>query len=262
MSDSALKPAPKRESLLLNLGCNVVLPSLLLMKGQALLHLAPWAVLCLALLFPVGYFIHDFRRRGRRNIISIIGFVSTLITGGVGLLKLPSELIAIKEAAVPGLFAVAILLSSGTRHPLISAFLLNPDFFDVDKIDHAVEAKGTQKGFARVMRQGTLMLALSFALSSALNYLLARLIVHSPSGTEAFNVELGRMQALSYPVIALPATLVGMAALWIVLRGIKTQAGLEVEEIFLEAVQARDDVDSEGGSAAEDAAPVTDDASH
>ncbi len=229
--------------MLLNIFCNVALPSLMLMKGQALLHLPSWAVLCIALAFPVGYFVHDLRSRGRRNIISIIGFVSTLITGGVGLLKLPADLIAIKEAAVPGLFAVAILLSSGTRHPLISAFLLNPDFFDVGKIESSVEKRGTQKGFARVMRQGTLLLALSFALSSVLNYVLARLIVHSPSGTEAFNVELGKMQALSYPVIAIPATLVGMAALWIVLRGIKAEAGLEVEEIFLDGRSA-DDTDA------------------
>ncbi len=231
------KPSPKGESVLVNIVCNVVLPSLLLMKGQALLGLPPWAVLCLALAFPVTYFFYDLRRRGRRNIISIIGFVSTLITGGVGLLKLPSELIAVKEAAVPGLFGLAILLSSGTRHPLISAFLLNPDFFDVGKIERAVAERGSEKGFARVMRRGTLLLALSFALSSVLNYVLARLIVHSPSGTEAFNAELGRMQLLSYPVIALPATIVGMAALWMVLKGIKKEAGLEVEEIFIDAAK-------------------------
>jgi len=229
------KTAQKRESLWINLICNVVLPSVILMKGQALTGLPPWAALCVALAFPVGYFLYDFNRRGRRNIISIISFVSTLITGGVGLLHLPSDLIAIKEATVPGLFGIAILLSSGTRHPLVSAFLLNPDFFDVDRIEAAIKQRNARKAFDAVMRQGTLLLALSFALSAALNYMLARLIIHSPSGTEAFNAELGKLQLISYPAIALPATIIGMFALWHVLRGIRNHAGLEVEEIFLDA---------------------------
>jgi hypothetical protein len=218
-----------------NLICNVALPSAILMKGQALTGLPPWAALCVALAFPVGYFLHDLRSRGRRNIISIISFVSTLITGGVGLLHLDPDLIAIKEAAVPSLFGIAILLSSGTRHPLVSAFLLNPDFFDVDRIESAVNERDARKAFNRVMRQGTLLLALSFALSAALNYMLARLIIHSPSGTEAFNAELGKLQLISYPAIALPATIIGMFALWHVLRGIKTHTGLEVEEIFIDS---------------------------
>jgi len=246
------KTAPPRESLPVNLICNVVIPSILLIKGQAWLGIPSWATLCVALAFPVAYFIHDFRRRGRRNIISIIGFVSTLITGGVGLLHLDTELIAIKEAAVPGLFGIAILLSSGTRHPLISAFLLNPDFFDVERIERAVKERDANKGFDRVMRQGTLLLALSFGLSAALNYMLARMIVHSPSGTEAFNAELGKLQLLSYPVIALPATMIGMLALWHVLKGIKRHAGLEVEEIFLDTSKSPDTEEPPAARAADE----------
>ena len=233
MSNEPVRQAPQSENMLVNLAFNVVIPSLLLMKGQKLLHMPSWLVLCVALAFPVCYFILDLRKRKRRNIVSIIGFVSIFITGGVGLLKLPSDWIAIKEAAVPSLFGIAILVSMVSKRPFMQAFLLNPDFFNVAKIESAVKERGAEIAFKRTMRQGTILLALSFVLSAILNYVLARLIVHSPSGSEAFNVELGRMQLLSYPVIALPATLVGMLALWQVMKGIKACTGLGLEDIVL-----------------------------
>jgi hypothetical protein len=233
-SDNATAAAaPKRENVLVNLIFNVVLPSALLMKGQQWLHLAPWAVLVVALIFPVAYFFYDLNRRGRHNIISIIGFVSVLITGGVGLLKLPSEWIAIKEAVVPSLFGIVVIASMWTRHPLIKEFLLNPDFFDVPRIETVVREHKAEAAFDRVMKQGTLLFSMSFFLSAALNYMLARWIIHSPSGTPEFNVELGRLHMVSYPVVALPATLVGMYALWHVVKGIKVHTGLTIDDIII-----------------------------
>ena len=41
------------------------------------------------------------------------------------------------------------------------------------------------------------MIASSFFLSAVLNYSLAKILVKSQPGTEAFNAELGRMTALS-----------------------------------------------------------------
>jgi len=233
MPEESKKPQPKRENLFVNVLFNVVVPSLLLMKGERLIGIPAWSVLCIALAFPIIYFLHDLKSRGRRNIISIIGFVSILITGGVGLLHLPSGLIAVKEAAVPGIFALVIVASLWTKNPLIKAFLINPDFFEVDKIEKAVAEHGAQAAFERVMRNGTLLLALSFFVSATLNYLLARWIVRSPSGTEAFNVELGKLNMVSYPAIALPATLISMMALWHVVAGIKKHAGLSLEDIMI-----------------------------
>jgi hypothetical protein len=42
-------------------------------EGTGIARPAALGVLCLALAFPVTYFFYDLRRRGRRNIISIIG---------------------------------------------------------------------------------------------------------------------------------------------------------------------------------------------
>jgi hypothetical protein len=76
------------------------------------------------------------------------------------------------------------------------------------------------------------LLAGSFFLSSGLNFMLAKLIVRSPSGTTTFNEELGRMTALSYPVIVLPSMAVMMIALWYLFRSIKRLTHMDLEEIF------------------------------
>jgi len=235
MSEEIKTPpaSKKRENIWLNLLFNVALPSVLLIKGKQWLGLVPWEILVVALAFPVVYFFYDLHRRGRRNIISIIGFVGVLITGGVGLFKLPSDWIAIKEAVVPSLFGIAIIVSALMKHPVIREFLLNPDFFDVEKIDTAVKEHHAEDAFSRTMFQGTLLFSASFFMSAILNFILARIIIHSPSGTDAFNVELGRLHLVSYPVVALPATLVGMFALFHVIKGIKNHTGLSLEDIMI-----------------------------
>lgn len=226
------KPAPQRENLLVSIIFNVAIPSLLLMKGAKLLGWPPAAILSVALLFPVSYFFYDLKRRGRRNLIAILGFVSTLITGGVGLLQLDKDWIAVKEAAIPALFGIAIVASLFTRRPLVRAFLLNPDFFDVDRIDTAVDERGTRPAFNALLRKGTVLFAASFFLSAVLNYTLARFIVTAESGSELFNEQLGRMQLLSYPVIVVPTMIISIYAFWVVIKGIERDTGLKAEDLM------------------------------
>jgi len=232
MSD---KTSGKRENVWLSLALNVLVPSLILMKGAKAPGWSPALVLVIALAFPIGYFLYDLRRRGRRNIIAIIGFVNVLATGGVGLLRLDNDWIAIKEAAVPGIYALAVLLSMFTKRPLARALLLNPDFFDVARIEAALDARGSRRDFNRVLRKGTYLLAGSMLLSSVLNYVLARIMVTAESGSERFVEQLGRMQLVSYPVIALPTLAVGVYALMVIMKGLQRDTGLKLEEVLPEA---------------------------
>jgi len=82
------------------------------------------------------------------------------------------------------------------------------------------------------MVKATWMLASSFILSAILNYLLAKWIVVSPSGTEAFNSELGTMSLYSYPVIVLPCMVITMFALYYVISNIKKLTGLGLEDLI------------------------------
>ena len=224
---------PQRENIWVSIALNVVLPALILMKGARYLGWGPAGILILALSLPIAYFAYDLQRRGRYNLIAIIGFVSTLVTGVVGLLQLDKDWIAVKEAAVPGLYAVAILVSNLVGKPMVSALLLNPDFFDVGLIRARVAERGTQASFSRLMRKGTLLFAGSLFFSAVLNYILARIIITADSGTELFNQQLGRLQLLSYPIIAAPSLAIAMYAFWIIIKGVERDTGLTLTEITL-----------------------------
>jgi len=57
--------------------------------------------LVIALSFPVAYAIYDYNKTRTLNFISLLGFFSTLLTGGIALFELDVEWLAIKEAAIP-----------------------------------------------------------------------------------------------------------------------------------------------------------------
>mgnify|MGYP003344920480 CR=1 FL=1 len=135
---------------------------------------------------------------------SLLGLVSVLLTGGIGLLQLNTRWLAIKEAAVPGLIGLAVLFSTRTRYPLIRTMLYNPKVINVARVHEQLETKGQTEHFEKRLQRATYWLSGTFFFSSAMNYVLAKWIVVSPAGTEAFNDELGRMTLLSYPMIAIP----------------------------------------------------------
>jgi len=91
---------------------------------------------------------------------------------------------------------------------------------------------GTEAAFENRLQAGTVMLAGTFLFSSVMNYLLARWVVTSPAGTEAFNAELGRMTLLSYPVIALPGMAMTLAVLYYVIHGARQLTGLTLGEML------------------------------
>ena len=224
--------APKRENLWLSLVLNVVLPAIILTQGGKRFGLPPEVVLVVGLAFPVAYGLWDWFTRKVRNLISIIGAISVLLTGGIGLLQLPSEWIAIKEAAVPLGLAIMILVTAGTANPLVRVFLFRPEVFAIDRINAALDAARQRPALDRLLKEATLILAASFMLSAMLNYLLARLLVVSPSGTPEFNAEIGRMTALSFPVIALPSMVVTFFAMFRLIKGLQSLTGLSMEELM------------------------------
>ena len=81
------------------------------------------------------------------------------------------------------------------------------------------------------MMFSSVMVGLSFYLSSLLNFFLAKLTVVSSPGTDAFNQELGTLTALSFPVIALPSTLILLLAVWLVIRYVMKETGFSLEDI-------------------------------
>lgn len=229
MSDT--KAPLKEESLLLNLLCNIVLPTLILTKLSSDNYLGIKLAIIVALAFPIIYGSHDFITRGKLNFFSGLGVVSVSLTGGISLLEMDAIYIAIKEASIPGILGIATLLSLKTSQPLIHTFILNDKVFDVVRINQALKANNCEAKFDQLLINASWILAGSFFLSSLLNYLLAILLLTAEPGTVSFNQQLGKMTALSFPVIALPAMTVMMANIFYLFRGIKKLTGLDLENI-------------------------------
>ena len=198
----------KKENILINLCFNILIPALILSKFSKPEMLGPVYGLIIALIFPLSYGIFDFIKRRKTNAISILGFVSVLLTGVIGLFQLSAEWIAIKEASVPLIIAIAILISIKTKYPLVKTFLYNEKLFDIDRINHILDENGNKETLEKRLKLSSVFLSLSFFLSSLLNFLLAKIMIRSATGTPEFNEELGHMTVLSYFVIALPCTII------------------------------------------------------
>ena len=224
-------PEP-RENVLLSLGINIAIPAIILMKFSGENALGPIGGLIVALAFPLTYGLVDFARRREWNIVSVLGFVSVLLTGGIGLLQLDPKWIAVKEAAVPAILGIAVVLSMRTRFPIVRTFLYNDKIIRVQEVDEALARRGNHAAFDRTLVNASWMLAGSFFVSSVLNFVLAKLIVKSQPGTTAFNEELGRMTALSYPVIVVPSMIIMIAALWYLFNRIQRLTELDLEQIL------------------------------
>jgi len=222
--------APAKENVWLNLGFNVVVPSLLLSKGKAWLGLSPQWVLVIALAFPTVYFFHDWIKRGKCNWISVIGFLGVLLTGGVGLLALDKKWVVVKETSVPLLIGLFVVGSIWRKKPLARLFLYNDTIFDTPKIEAALAARGAQRDFEKLLISGTWLIALSFLVSAVLNCLLAVWIIQSPAGTDAFNEELGKMLAVSYPVIMVPCLIILVWAMVRLTKGLTGLTGLSFDD--------------------------------
>lgn len=226
-TEAAKKPNP-----LIEIAVTIIVPAIVLMKLSGDDRLGSLRALLLALAFPLAWGLWDGYKRRKLNWLSVLGVVSTLLTGGIGLLALDAQWLAVKEAAVPSLIGLVILGSAWTQSPLIRLLVFNATLFDVDRVHKALEEKHNTAAFEQRLRAGTIMLAGTFFFSAVANYILARWVVHSPAGTQAFNEELGRLTLLSYPVIAVPSMLMMMALMFWLARGAKSLTGLDLGDMM------------------------------
>ena len=224
MNDNT-KPNPLTELLI-----TLIIPSVILMKFSDPEDLGAVNALLLALAFPLFGGARDLLTRKKLNLFAALGLVSILLTGGIGLLQLDTQWLAIKEAAIPGLIGLVVAISAHTRYPLVRVLLYTPALMNVERIQRRLTERGNQVAFESRLRIATWMLAGSFLFSSVMNYFLATWIVVSPSGTPAFNEELGRLTLLSYPMIALPSMLILMVALYYLARSIRELTGLKLTD--------------------------------
>ncbi|MDR0444830.1 MAG: hypothetical protein LBG98_00885 [Puniceicoccales bacterium] len=213
---------------------NITLPAILMSWLDDWTGCSPALALVVALMLPLGFGLRDFWRRQQCSLFSIIGLLNVVVTGGIGLWQLPKDWIAIKEATEPIILGAIVLASLKTSRPVLKMIFLQRSLFNVDAIEGILADKRSRASFDRLIRNGTWMLILSFLLSSVLNFVLARYFIHSETGTPAFNKEMGKLIFWGHPIILFPCTLVFIATLCYVVRGIQRLTGLEFAQIFSE----------------------------
>ncbi len=229
MSTTSTPNEKKPQGLIPNLLFNIAIPVIILSKFSTEAYLGPVWGLVVALMFPIGYGLWELKQSGKINFFSVVGLISVLLTGGMSLLQLDPKYIAIKEAAVPGIIGLLVWFSQHSKFHLIKTMLENAQLLNMEKLQSALAQKDNSALFEQKLNFTNQLLAGSFFLSSILNYLLAKWILVSPPGTTAYNEELGRMTALSYPVIALPSMVLMMAALWYLFSQIGKLTGEDIE---------------------------------
>ena len=104
---------------------------------------------------------------------------------------------------------------------------------DLEKIESAFKEKGDPATLARSLSRSSYMLGGTFFLSAILNFVLAAMILEGNPGSVEFNKSLGKMTALSFPVISVPLMIATGFILWSLFRTITQKTHLTAEELLL-----------------------------
>jgi intracellular septation protein A len=236
---------------MLNLLINVIIPTVIMIRFSDEDQLGGVGAMLLALAFPLLFGIYNIIKERKVGWIPILGIVSILLSGGFNLLKFPPEWIAVKEASIPLVLALAILVSAWINRPLARIFL--NQMLDRETVDKALHERGTFELYEKRTAVATYLLAFAFLLSAALNFILARVIVTSDPQTPEYTKEIGRMTGLSFPVITIPVMLVLMGTIIYVMMTVSKLTGLEAEKVLRQPGGKKQPDDAETRTEAEPA---------
>jgi len=151
------KPNPLAELLV-----TLIIPSLILMKLSGPDSLGAVNALLLALAFPLFWGARDLFVRRKLNLFAALGLLNILLTGGIGLLQMDTQWLAIKEAAIPGLIGLGTVVSAHTRYPLVRIVLFSESLMNVERIQQRLSQRGNSAVFDARLKVATWMLGGSF----------------------------------------------------------------------------------------------------
>ncbi len=199
------------ENPFVSIAINIVLPSVILSKGNA--YLSPVWVLVIALLLPLTYGVWDYISRKHKNYVSLLGLVNTLVTGGLALMGAEGAWFAIKEASLPLLLGILVLGSSWTKKTAAEMLFCNPQVMNMEQINQALSERGQTLAYSQLLKQTSIWLSFSFFISALANFLLARFIfspialeLESTVREQTLNEQIARMNWMGFIVIAGPLT--------------------------------------------------------
>ncbi len=230
----------KNENPLISLVFNIAVPVAVLNYSSRLFpHVSPIVSLGAALSFPIFYGLTDYIKNNRhKNILSIVGTVNVLLTGGFALFTLEGVWFAVKEAVIPFLIGLWVLLSSFTDKPLMKWVVHKSSLFQKEAIDFQLDSQLKKNHYEKLLKKSTLYLSVCFFFSAVLNFILGMKIFTNNSvlsGLEqqnALNEQIADMTWISFLVIGLPLTVVSGWTLWWFVSRLQKITGLSLNQIL------------------------------
>lgn len=211
----------------------VVLPSLVLDQLSDPARFGPTWALVVSLLFPVFFAVWCWWKHSGWNLFSILGFVTILLSGGLGLLKLDAFWFAVKESAVPLALGAAFPVSCWFGKPLINALVLQPQIFNLRALNAALDTPEKQSRYQRTLLHGSWLLGSAAIISSIGNFLLALwLLREKEPGGEAFVKGIGTLNWASVIVIGVPLCAIMFAVFIWLIRQFQIITGLERADLM------------------------------
>ncbi len=222
---------------IINLACNIVIPIYLLNNMTTKWGYLP--ALILAILFPLGFAIYEWVFHHKKSMISVLGLLNVIISGGFGLFQLGGSWFAIKEAAFPLLIGIFVTLSPYYSKPFIETLLLNPEIMKVQEIEKIIEEKNAKSQFQKLLIKSNYFFSFSFFFSAICNYILALKIftpiddILDPTKKGAvLNEQIATMHSKGILFIALPSFALTIFLLFYFLNQMEKLTGLKKEELM------------------------------
>ncbi len=204
-----MKNTTKPENPLLNIAINILLPVMILNKGDH--YVSPKYTLLIALCFPLIYGIQDYVRRGKKNYVSLIGIFNILLTGSLALMSLSGIWFAVKEASLPTVLGLIVFGSAFSKSPAAKMFFCNPQVLKMELIEERIKSLARELEYQNILKNTTMWLSGSFLISAIANFTLAFSIftkidtsLDSDAQLKILNEQLAHMTWMGYAVIALP----------------------------------------------------------
>jgi len=244
----------EKENPLISICFNIFIPVLILKNGDNWIHkilqlldiaelpvqfldtinLSSMAFL-IALIFPVGYFIYDFLKRKNVNVISILGFINVLLTGGIGIFGerfgLSKNWFIVKEGALPSFIGLGFIILRKLRKNSFNRILLNDIIFDNDKINSSIQYE-KQNDYEIIVHRAGSHFIIGLFMSSFIQLILASLIVTSNPGESSFNEQVATMTWVSFlAVFVITMSVVGKGYLGLI-SGVEKITGLKKEDFL------------------------------
>ena len=224
---------PKQPNALLDLALTVVAPSFVLDYLSPPGRLGPFYALVVSMIFPVAFGAWCWWKKHAWNVFSILGLITVLLSGGLGLLKLDAFWFSIKESAMPLALGAAFPLSHIWGRPLIRDLILQPHLINLRALEAALNTPERRSAFERSVWHASWGIGLGMIGSSVANFFLALYLLGGKDpGGEAFVKGIGTLNWASMIVIGVPMMGVMLLVFLALVKSLLRITGLERADLM------------------------------